>query len=411
MSDETKELVVTQIKELVVPNIDVEPFLAPLKPFRAQILAAIESAKGISIKGDVDGEKAGYAKAKTLWSTLRDLRTKGVEAARVATKRPVLDVGGAIDGLANECKALIEPEEKRLKEEIDAYDKAIEEEKAKKAKADADRVAERLRLAWERMGAKPVDLDFKLARDGSDLAWCEHLLTVEKRLERERMIRDREEALKALGASIPMDLADWTQDQFDSALCEAVDAHKRKQEQDEENQRAEEKRLADERRAEETRRENVRRFDLLSALGVIISMEAVASLLPEEFDVALAEAKRLKELADKKAKDDADELRELRRRQDLQEAEAKRAADALAAKERAAAIAPDREKLARWTKEVRAAIESCPALLDKEMARMASTAVRNLFSVLDDLGEAVDAEAPQTAGAIEEPEESLEDLM
>lgn len=400
-----------EIKELVVPSIDVKPFLAPLTPFRAQILAAIESAKGISIKNDVDGEKAGYAKAKTLWSSLRDLRTKGVEAARVATKRPVLDVGGAIDGLANECKALIEPEEKRLKAEIDAYDLAIEEAKAKKAKADADRVAERLRLAWERMGAKPVDLDFKLARDGSDLAWCEHLLAVEKRLERERMIRDREESLKALGAVVPMDLADWTQDQFDSALCEAVDAHKRKQEQEEQHRLAEEQRIADERTDEATRRENVRRFDLLSALGIIVSMEAVAALLPEEFDAALAEAKVIKEEGDKKAKKDAADLAELRRKQAAQEEEADRASKALAAKERAEAIAPDREKLIRWAKEVRASVESCPDLLDKEMKRMASTAVRHLFSALEDLGDAMDAEAPQTAEAIEESEESLEDLM
>lgn len=400
-----------EIKELVIPSIDVKPFLAPLTPFRAQILAAIESAKGISIKNDVDGEKAGYAKAKTLWSSLRDLRTKGVEAARVRVKKPVLDVERAIDGFAKECGTLIEPEEKRLKAEIDAYELAIEKAKADKAKADSERVTERLRLAWERMGAKPVDLDFKLARDGSDLAWCEHLLAVEKRLERERMIRDREESLKALGAVVPMDLADWTQDQFDSALCEAVDAHKRKQEQEEQDRLDEEQRIADERTAEATRRENVRRFDLLSALGIIVSMEAVATLLPEEFDAALAEAKVIKEEGDKKAKKDAADLAELRRKQAAQEEEADRASKALAAKKRAEAIAPDREKLIRWVKEVRASVESCPALLDKEMERMASTAVRYLFSALEDLGDAMDAEAPQTAGAIEESEESLEDLM
>lgn len=376
-----------------VVTLSKELLLAPFSNVETEIVELLAASKDLTVAGHVEGEKAGHAAVSGARKRLKELRT-GIENARELAKKPILEYGRLLDGEANRLKGLILPEETRLKTDEDAYLGRVAEAKRKADAAKAERTAERLRHAWESVQANPTDVDMKIVNEGDDAQWKSHLEAVGERIAARRRLEDRRSALQAVGATIPGDLETWTEEDFDELLCAAVDAHKAAQEKEEERERA-----------ESLRREAVRRADLLTALGQETTPEAAGTLTPEQFEEALGRARKIRQDALALAQRKSDELADLKRKQAEQEAKSKRAADALAAQERALALAPEHEKLTRWRLELQKAIGAAPSVSSPEMVSLADNIRRDLFSVCSRLSDALDALAPTTT-----EDDDVEDL-
>lgn len=356
----------TKTTELVIPS--KESLVAPIVAARAEIEKALEACKDLTIEGDVEGKLAGYRKVSEHRKGLKGLRTP-IEKARKAAKAAFLELGRYIDSQADELEGLILPEEKRLKALEDGYLEECRIEKENKAKAEALRLEARLKEAGER-GAAISDIDMKCAREGSDLAWAQHLQQIDALVERRALVADRKDQLEALGAQIPENLGDLTEGEFSALLEEEIELQRDRERQAEEALNQQEAN----RLAEEQARETRRRFDLLTALGQPVTLEACAALLPEEFEEALADAKRKKSEKDDQDRKDREDLNRLRAQQKAdQEAEEARKEEA-----RHLALRPDRERILAWAKECMA---NAPDSSDPDLIETMHIAVLNLRSL------------------------------
>ena len=348
----------TKATELVIPS--KESLVAPIVAARAEIQALLDASKGITVAGHTEGKLAGYRAVEELRKKLKGCGTT-IEKARKTAKAPFLDLGRFIDGQAAELEEMFRPEEARLKKEADDYLEECRIEKAKKDQAAALRLENRLKEAGER-GAAISDIDMKCAREGSDLAWAQHLQQIDKLVERRALIADRKDQLQAAGGDpflFPEDLADLDEMAFNALLETTIDEGKERERLAQELLDQQET----ERLAADKDRETRRRFDLLTALGQPVTLEACAALLPEDFEEALADARRKK--AEKDAEDDKDrqDLARLRAQQENErKAKEKREKDAETAEaaqkeaERLEALRPERDRLLTWADTIHRAL-------------------------------------------------------
>lgn len=118
--------------------ITIEPtsyVAAVYEPFQKRLADAITAAKDVTY--DI-ATKAGMEAAKANRALFRDIRIEG-EKARAARKAPILEIGKLLDSKYKEIAALVEPHETRFDTDIKAEEKRLDDEKAAKIKAEAER--------------------------------------------------------------------------------------------------------------------------------------------------------------------------------------------------------------------------------------------------------------------------------
>lgn len=107
------------------------------EPFIARFAAAVTQFGGV--KYDI-ATKPGMETAKAARAAFRDIRT-GTEKKRAECKAPILEIGKLLDSRAKEITAQIEPHESRFDADIKAEEKRLDDERAAKIKAEAERNA------------------------------------------------------------------------------------------------------------------------------------------------------------------------------------------------------------------------------------------------------------------------------
>lgn len=352
MADKTTE----ETTEIVIPTR--ETLVAPIVAAKAEIQKLIDSCKGVTVAGHTEGELAGYRTVTDLRKKLKGARTS-IEKARKDAKAPFLELGRYIDSEAGKLEDMIRPEESRLQQDEDAYLGRKAEEKRKADQASAQRLEDRIKAATER-GALVGDLDMKCAREGSDLAWEEHMRQIDALVDRRALVAERRDILEKAGAVvIPADLGDLDESAFDALLEQTIEDTK---EREREALAAQEEREREESRVAQER-ENRRRYDLLVALGQPVTIEAVSALLPEEFEEALGAAQRSKNERDQQAERDRKELADLRERQQKQEREEanrkrqeEEEENRLAEHRRQEALRPEKDRMFAWAKAVHSSL-------------------------------------------------------
>lgn len=118
--------------------ITIEPtsyVAAVYEPFQKRLDDAITAAKDVTY--DI-ATKAGMEVAKINRALFRDIRIEG-EKARAARKAPILEIGKLLDSKYKEIAALVEPHETRFDTDIKAEEKRLDDERAAKIKAEAER--------------------------------------------------------------------------------------------------------------------------------------------------------------------------------------------------------------------------------------------------------------------------------
>lgn len=119
-------------------TIDPKNYVAQVyEPFDKRLSAAVAEVEGITY--DI-ATKDGMQTAKSARALLRAIRTD-CEKERAARKAPILEIGKLLDSRAKEIEAQVRPLEARFDDDIKAEEKRIEEEKAAKLKAEAERAA------------------------------------------------------------------------------------------------------------------------------------------------------------------------------------------------------------------------------------------------------------------------------
>jgi len=104
----------------------------------------------------------------TAVAALRGLKaiSKEVEASRKAAKAPVLDLGKRVDAIAEQFVAPVVVEEQRLTKlltDFEVEQKRLRDEEARKAQADADRLAAEQRKKADELRAQRTEAERQLA--------------------------------------------------------------------------------------------------------------------------------------------------------------------------------------------------------------------------------------------------------
>jgi hypothetical protein len=134
---EQKTAVAVLPTELV--TIDPDTYVAQVyEPFETRLTNALVASKGVTY---VITTKEGMEVAKANRKLFRDIRIE-LEKKRVESKEPITKIGKLIDSRAKEITAKVEPEEARFDKDIKAEEQRIEDEKAAKIKAEAERNAQ-----------------------------------------------------------------------------------------------------------------------------------------------------------------------------------------------------------------------------------------------------------------------------
>lgn len=273
-------------KSLTIPT--KEELLAPIAAVRKEIEDAVEIAKGLSIVGHVDGEKAGYLAVSSHRKVLKNLNV-AIEKARKGSKAPVLELERAIDGLAKELEGIALPELRRLEGLEKDYEKKIEEEK----RIARERAANLLRVRIDEakaLGANLDEIDTALAQKATDEEWAKETARLVTVVARRKLVDDRTDALRAVGARAPFEIGDMTEEEWGHYLDDAVDAKRKRDEEAEEAAR---------------RKEGERRFDVLSSLGVETDVDACTIMTEESFRAKVEEIRA----ENARVRAEADELR------------------------------------------------------------------------------------------------------
>ncbi|HLP99172.1 MAG TPA: hypothetical protein VK149_12090 [Sideroxyarcus sp.] len=120
-------------------TIDPDTFVDTVyEPFETRLTKALEASKDVAY---VITTKEGMEVAKTHRRVFRDIRIE-LEKKREESKGPIIKIGKLIDSRAKEITAKVTPEEERFDKDIKAEEQRIEDEKAAKIKAEAERNAQ-----------------------------------------------------------------------------------------------------------------------------------------------------------------------------------------------------------------------------------------------------------------------------
>jgi len=381
--------------DIVIPP--KSELLAPIVAAEAEIHSALEAAKGLTIAGHVEGEKAGFAAVSTARKRLKGLRTS-IENARTAAKRPLLEVERALDGEASRLKNLLVPEENRLQKEEDDFRQRQEQARQAAAKAAADALAARITSA-KAAGLPVEEVNMTIAKDGDAAAWEKELARLGEVGRLRAIAAERHRAISALGVTPPFGIEEWPEDEFADYLRTAEQAKRDRETQAE---------------ADRIEREAVRRRDTLSLLGFQVDVRECTLMTVEEYEAHLSDAKARHAEAKRQADANAAELERLRRQESQRkeaEAEEKRKAEAEEARKKAeskrirrqAAMRPQLESLAAWRSRILDAVQSAPTVSDPLLGAMRDEAETAIFLAVEKFALAPVAPEPEP-----EAEESVE---
>lgn len=132
---------------------------------------AVAAAAGIISIVDPVEQSAAVTALRLLKSI-----SKEVEASRKAAKAPVLDLGKRVDGIAEQFIAPVSEQEARLTKLLNDFEveqQRLRDEEARKAQAEADRVAAEERKKAEELRAQRAEAERQLAAAREDAANAE----------------------------------------------------------------------------------------------------------------------------------------------------------------------------------------------------------------------------------------------
>lgn len=272
----------------------------------AHLTAVAAGAKGLTISGHVEGEKAGYNAVREKRLQLRAARLN-IQKESKELVEIVKNARKVVDSTTSKLLLIVEPDEDRLKAMEDEYEAVQERIKREAEEAKQRKESDR----WEEMQSLNVrPLDFALCQSASDEQWKEYVIiwTADKKALDEA--REAEEAREAAAEAERLS----ERQKKEASERTAVEAERTKN--------AEEKALAD------------------------------AQLKAEREENARIKAELEKLRKEKEAKEDEEariiaEKEEKLRRLEIEKAEA----------EQAELDRPDLEKLDNWRMDVRLAIE------------------------------------------------------
>jgi hypothetical protein len=118
--------------------ITIEPqayVTAVYEPFEKAFHDAVVAYKDVTY---VITTKVGMETAKRARATFRDIRING-EKRRVERKAPIIEIGKLLDSRYKEIAALVAPYETRFDTDIQAEERRLEDDRAAKIKAEAER--------------------------------------------------------------------------------------------------------------------------------------------------------------------------------------------------------------------------------------------------------------------------------
>lgn len=294
---------------------------------REELKQTVEQFVGLTIQGVHD--TAGLKSVRDARLALREKRC-AIENRRKELKAGALDYGRKVDKVAKDLTAIVSPEEERLK----ALEDAIEAEKENIRKAALQKRVDAL---------VAVDSPMPIAAiENMDDSTFADLLDVKTTIFNERRERERKEA-------------------EEQARREAEEAAERKRQEEEAERlrKAEEERLKAEREAIEAERkamEEERRLKEEEDARIEAERQKVLAeerrqmeererQLQAEREKVEAENRRLREEQEARERAERERIEAEERAQREKEAEERRAAEADAARKRAEALRPDREKL------------------------------------------------------------------
>lgn len=133
-----KVAVVETPENLPVALVTIDPqtyVTQAYESFQTRLAAAIESAKDVAY---VITTKEGMEVAKANRALFRDIRI-GSNKKREECKAPILEIGKLLDSRYKEIEAQVTPHESRFDTDIKAEEKRLDDEKAAKIKAEAER--------------------------------------------------------------------------------------------------------------------------------------------------------------------------------------------------------------------------------------------------------------------------------
>lgn len=295
----------------------IEQQVAEWSATDAALHEAVKATDGLTIAGHVDGPKAGYRAVEAARKALKTHRT-GIENRRKELKAPILDLGRKVDEEAKRLTAIVEPRERELDKDSEAYE------------------AEQARIALEAADAK------------------------------RRMAEERLAIMAKYGIAPNLSLVDSaTPEEWSAKVAgweeEAAEAARKAEEE-----RIERERLEAERKAEADRLEKAaQRMRELAAVGSLLTLDECAAMDDATFAAALASATASHAEAQRKADDIRQENARLQR-----EADARAEADRAEAqrKEREAQEEADRVKREAGEAEARRLEEEARPSIDKAHA-------------------------------------------
>lgn len=313
----------------------IEQQVAEWSATDAALHEAVKATDGLTIAGHVDGPKAGYRAVEAARKALKTHRT-GIENRRKELKAPILDLGRKVDEEAKRLTAIVEPRERELDKDSEAYE--AEQARIALEAADAKRrmVEERLAI-MAKYGIAPnlslVDSATPEEWSAKVAGWEEEAAEAARKAEEERIERERLEAERKAEAD----------------RLEAERAAERAKE------KAERERLE---KAAQRMRE-------LAAVGSLLTLDECAAMDDATFAAALASATASHAEAQRKADDIRQENARLQR-----EADARAEADRAEAqrKEREAQEEADRVKREAGEAEARRLEEEARPSIDKAHA-------------------------------------------
>ena len=344
-------------KALIAKPETIEAKVAEWSATDADLHAAVEATKGLTVKGHAEGPRKGREAVHKALMTLADCRVSIVKR-REELKRPILDLGKLVDSEAKRLTAITAPREAELRTDRDAYD--AEEAKAK---AEAERIAREAKEAEERKAREEAQaiLNAKVKRIAEaggvpDLIWLagagdDEVESLVARLVKEK--QDREAAAELERIEREKAEAEEAKRRDEQAKADEIARIER------ETREAEERKKLAEAREEQAKRDEEER----------IRQEEIAERNRAEAQ-RLADEREAFEIQQREAREAQERIDAARRRQEAEEqakreaeAEAERIAAELAEAEAdRAAQAPDREKVAAWAKVVRGSLAPCPVV-------------------------------------------------
>lgn len=330
--------------ETVQPE-SIETQVAKWSATDAALLMAVEATRGIAVADHVEGPKKGREAVHRALMDLSSRRT-AIESRREELKRPILNMGKLVDSEARRLTAIVEPREKELRADRDAYDA-----EQKRIKEEADRLerekieAEAARVREEALARLNIRVQRVVAVGGTpDLAW----LTTAEDADVDGLVARLKSEQEERAAAAERERVE--REQAEAIEMQRLKEEAIKREAEEKAQREERTRKDEELRLERERAEALERAERAEKNRLErIEQERIAAKNKAEAERLKQERVELERARAESARLEAERLeRENRQREEKEAADRElREREAAAAEAaRIAAEAPDREKIA-----------------------------------------------------------------